>query len=56
MDQMRIVWKETETKNFVKLKYISPESINIAIGKYELIKKTTNALKSILRRSASFRN
>jgi hypothetical protein len=48
MDQMRIVWKETETKNFVKLKYISTESLNIAIGKYELIKKTTNALKKYL--------
>jgi hypothetical protein len=47
MDTIRIVWKETETKNFVKLKYFSTESINIEIGKYELIKKTTNALKKV---------
>jgi toxin ParE1/3/4 len=48
MDTMRIVLKETETKSYVKLKYISTESINIAIEKYELIKKTTNALKKYL--------
>lgn len=46
MEQLRIVWTETAIKDLEDIiEYISVDSIDVAIEKYNVIKNATNDLK-----------